>query len=408
MRRVVLLAFAITIASCTAPQGTNPTPSTNGVLPTQRANSSAASFGSLVRQKVNLGKPRAFTEFQLPDTGEAVTIDVAGTPWVLLPHEVVHLSLSGQITSYFIPLDVSSLIGGITFGSDGALWFEGLTPDPNPLYLDDATVFHLIPHGLQGMRYVVAPGEPNEIDHHPWQPQDITEGIDGKAWFSVANTGIFGGGVFGGITPGSFGRIGPSTVTMYTPRQVTTGPDGNMWVTASSYTKDDANGFVLSVAGDGSIEKTFDLPTPSYAAGIATGPDHNLWVSYSDNVSGTITIVRLTTDGAATSYLVPTPNTFTLGPQYDRIVSGDKEMWFAETGANKIGRITMRGKITEYPIPAANLGPVGLAVSRPCGSNLTYVWFNESGPNVHKLARFTFKENRAKCPNHAASKRMAH
>jgi hypothetical protein len=61
----------------------------------------------------------------------------------------------------------------------------------------------------------------------------------------------------------------------------------------------------------------------------------------------------------------------------------------------------MNGKITEYAIPAGNVVPIGLAVSRPCGSNLTYVWFLESTPSNDpvKLARFTFKGNRAKCSN---------
>ncbi len=32
-------------------------------------------------------------------------------------------------------------------------------------------------------------------------------------------------------------------------------------------------------------------------------------------------------------------------------------MWFAEKTGNKIGRITMQGQITEFPVPTPNAGP---------------------------------------------------
>lgn len=387
MRKNILpLMLSLCVASCA---GSTP----NGPLPmSQRANPSASSVLSLVREKAHTGKPLAFAEFQLPDTGEAVTTDATGTTaWVLTPKAVVRVSPGGKTKSFPMPSNVSTLIGGITFGSDGALWFQGLIPDPSPLYYDDATVFRLTTTGSLSS-YVVAPGNLNELDSHPWTPWDLTAGIEGKLWFTVATTHYIPSGVVGGIT--TSGAVGPST-SVAGARQITTGPDGNMWLTFGSYGDGDVDGFVLSVSADGSIEKTFSFsPVGNFAEGIATGPDHNLWVTFFESN----TVVRLTTDGARTSYVVPTPNAFSaLGPQQGRIVSGDKEMWFIESGANKIGRITMHGEITEYPIPAANLGPVGLAVSRPCGSNSTYVWFNESGPNVYKLARFTFKGNRAKC-----------
>lgn len=374
----------------------------------QRSTSSVRETNGAIRQKVNLGKPLAFTEFPLPNPapsvdspGGAVAIDSAGTPWVLTTHAVVRVSASGQTTSFPMPSGVN-LIGGITLGSDGAFWFQGLTPDPRPYTSGILTVFRLTTTGS----LTSYPVEPGVFDvAHGWQPQDITAGIGGKLWFTWTTTSYAEstGAAFATIT--TAGTLSAFT-EMSGAHQLTTGPDGNMWLAASVYDDVGEPADVASISENGVVQKTFAFAAYSDPTGIATGPDHNLWVTF----VGTNTIVRLTTAGASTSYLVPTPNAFdgifAWYRQSARIVSGDKEMWFTEGGAGRIGRITMSGKITEYPIPTANLSPVGLAVSRPCDSNLTYVWFLESNPNHFgpfpikppvKLGRFTFKENRATC-----------
>lgn len=66
-------------------------------------------------------------------------------------------------------------------------------------------------------------------------------------------------------------------------------------------------------------------------------------------------------------------------------VGADSALWFAETGANQIGRISMDGVVTEYPIPSEDAidptqGFVGLG---PDGA----IWFNED--LVNKLGRIT-------------------
>ena len=49
-------------------------------------------------------------------------------------------------------------------------------------------------------------------------------------------------------------------------------------------------------------------------------------------------------------------------------------LWFTESSGNKIGRITPTGTITEFPLPTASGGPVGIAAGPD--SNL---WFTETG-----------------------------
>ena len=58
------------------------------------------------------------------------------------------------------------------------------------------------------------------------------------------------------------------------------------------------------------------------------------------------------------------------------------EVWFTDNGANKIGRITTDGVITEFPIPTAGSVPVGIIVG-PDGA----LWFTE--PGVNQIGRIT-------------------
>jgi hypothetical protein len=69
------------------------------------------------------------------------------------------------------------------------------------------------------------------------------------------------------------------------------------------------------------------------------------------------------------------PSGIALGP--------DGALWFAETDANKIGRMTTTGRITEFALPPDPSGPnlPGEIVAGPDGA----MWFTESG--VNKIGR---------------------
>src|SRR5260370_26054653 len=72
--------------------------------------------------------------------------------------------------------------------------------------------------------------------------------------------------------------------------------------------------------------------------------------------------------GAISEVAIPTaasgPHGITSGP--------DGNIWFTESSANKIGRITPSGTITEFPIPTAGSFPNGIT-SGPNGN----LWFTE-------------------------------
>lgn len=60
----------------------------------------------------------------------------------------------------------------------------------------------------------------------------------------------------------------------------------------------------------------------------------------------------------------------------------DRNVWFAEAAGNKLGRITVAGRITEFAIPTAASKPYGLVVG-PDGK----LWFTEYGGN--KIGRLS-------------------
>lgn len=162
------------------------------------------------------------------------------------------------------------------------------------------------------------------------------------------------------------------------PALMTTGPDGNIW-----YSEYGANNIArITTAG---VITEFPYTPPAGAAGgsngqgIAFGPDGNIWFGYSGygpacggDTANAIEVMSPTGTLLAT-YTPPTPNA---GPTF--VVAGpDGNMWFAEVMANKIGRITMSGQITEYKIPTATppycAGAIGGLAVGPDGD----IWFTE-------------------------------
>ncbi len=114
-----------------------------------------------------------------------------------------------------------------------------------------------------------------------------------------------------------------------------------------------------------------EFPTPTTSAGLAgiwQGPDGNVWfVETAANQIG-----KITPAGVVTEFPLPTagagPYAITLGP--------DGNLWFTEANANQIGRITPTGSITEFPIPTPNSLPEGIVAG--LDGNL---WFIEAGAN---------------------------
>src|SRR5205807_744608 len=109
----------------------------------------------------------------------------------------------------------------------------------------------------------------------------------------------------------------------------------------------------------------FPIPTPaSGPTNITTGPDGNLWFTeFNADKIGRITPSGILTEFPVT--LGAVPNDITVGP--------DGALYFTEGGLDRIGRITTLGVVTEF---SAGITPG----SQPAGITLgpdNALWFTE-------------------------------
>ena len=120
-----------------------------------------------------------------------------------------------------------------------------------------------------------------------------------------------------------------------------------------------------------------EYPTPtsnSSPSGVTAGPDGALWFTEtSANQIG-----RITAAGAVTEY----PVTTAAAQPYGITAGSDGALWFTELNANKIGRISPAGVITEYPVPTPDAAPNWITAG-PDGA----LWFTEQGTN--QIGRIT-------------------
>ena len=192
---------------------------------------------------------------------------------------------------------------------------------------------------------------------------EITAGPDGLLWVTAT-------------TDNKIFRTNLGTDDAFTvgggPSGIAAGPDGNLWFSESTAGK------VGRIQPDGTLLPEYTLPTGISAgpAGIAAGPDGNMWVAE----KGAGRIARVTPAGVVTEF-PESPNVLPAGSnsQPTFIVAGpDGNMWFSEANASRIGRITTAGVVTEFTSGAQ---PGGIAFS-PDGD----LWFTGGTGYVGRIS----------------------
>ena len=170
------------------------------------------------------------------------------------------------------------------------------------------------------------------------------------------------------------------------PAGIAAGSDGALWFTENAVTSVGAPpgpGKVGRITTAGAITE-FLIPTPaSVPTDIAAGPDGALWFLEANKIG------RITTSGTITEYPIPTPNSASSGIS----VGPDGALWFAYGNGNKIGRITTSGVISEFPIPELQSRTLGSPVAGPDGA----MWFTDTailpvnlpGTQPSKIGRIT-------------------
>jgi streptogramin lyase len=296
-------------------------------------------------------------------------------------------SVRAQPTITEFPLPSGGKPISITAGSDGNLWFTRgsgdqigrMTPEGDVSQFPDPGGGHPwgIAAGPDGNLWYtdilnppsigrLSPSDGEVTEFHfaagGWFPPgliEITPGPDGNLWFTVSKGGI------GRMTPEGSVRIftkGAYDSTFFGAWGITAGPDNHLW-----FTKRSGDVWRISLSGD---LRSFSLPEELAGAGpdIVKGPDGNLWFTlYYDDAIG-----RITPRGRITIFGLPAEGS---GP-YGIAAGPDGNLWFTEYLGNRIGRITPTGDIVEYEVPTLDAHPIYIAAG-PDGN----MWFTEHTRN---------------------------
>jgi virginiamycin B lyase len=338
----------------------------------------------------------------VPDAGRNPSVATNG----LTPTQQTSLSSplgTSGITEYPIPAAANVFLNDIAAGRDGNLWFIQSDNKIGRITTSGTVAEYAIPtenKNLPDVASVTAGPDKNmwfteaysnkigkitetgTITRFPVPTSDsvpagIASGPDGNLWFTEGSAGKIGK-----ITPAGTIIEYPLSPNYSEPVDIVAGPDGNLWFT--------------TIYGVGKITTggkiiTYPLPTTgAIPENIVKGPDGKLWFiervtvcvpghSHCVNVHS-FKIGKITIAGSITEY--PLAST-TIAASFT--VGSDGNLWFLDNASRQIGKITITGKISEYPLPADN-ELAETIVAGPDGN----LWLTESAENatiVNKIAK---------------------
>ena len=249
---------------------------------------------------------------------------------------IANISPTGQITQICTPKPVFNFV----FGPDGNIWFAGRD------YIGEMTEAGTLLHDY----CIPSADDPAETA----TAINLTLGPDGNIWYTEP---YVASNIIGRLTPS--GQICEFPIP-FDAANIITGPDGNLWFDA---TGENAIGRItptgaVTIFNDpasGNITRNY--------RGLTSGPNGNLWLTHENN-----TIVEVNTAGQLVASFAVN------GSPYGMTVGADGNLWYDENTANNIGQITPQGVVTEFPIPTPNSGAEAPTLGP--GGNL---WFAENG-----------------------------
>lgn len=197
-------------------------------------------------------------------------------------------------------------------------------------------------------------------------PTSIATGSDGNLWFTESTGNVGRSTPRGNIIEFPVPASAQSEDGTSSPEVIVAGPDRNLWFTDPNSQSVDR----ITTAGKITMFGVSGSPH-----GLTVGPDNNLWFT-EDNAK----LGRITTSGAVTEIPLPLD-----APSDDnRLTTGaDGNLWVIEPSDNKIGRVSLRGELTQFDIPTGDSTPSGITRG-PDGN----VWFTElTGGKVGKITR---------------------
>jgi streptogramin lyase len=254
-----------------------------------------------------------------------------------LPASASSITPTPRITE-FLPLTLANAPGEITAGPDGNLWFteEGVLPGIGRITTSGSITEY--PAGLtSGFSLLMT-------------PKGVTKGPDGNLWFT--EQGAIADGV-ARLDPGTGSVVEYPLSASADPTAITTGSDGNLWFLERGVTK------IGRITPDGDVDEfNAGLSGSDTLNDITSGPDGQLWVTIAASGGNRIESFSPSNPDDPcfwSTHLTGTPNQI--------VAASDRKLYFTESDdPAAIGRIKTDGNIKEYRTGlTADSAPAGLA-----------------------------------------------
>lgn len=201
------------------------------------------------------------------------------------------------------------------------------------------------------------------------KPDGIAVGPDNRIWFTLSSSShnrVARIDPFAADPCGTYSQFPSSSGTLNQPGDISAGPPGTdrLWFTEAGGNR------ISSITTSGSISQGTTLPTPASEPSGITASSAAVWAT----LSGASQVVRIDPNSGAVTNFVSTgagPSAIATGP--------DGALWFTETGANKIGRLTASTNpalTNEFSVPTPNSQPGGITLGPD-----NALWFTEFAAN---------------------------
>jgi virginiamycin B lyase len=328
----------------------------------RRAGRALAGIGLLAVAAVAAAGPAGaathkITQFTMKSPGNQpgdMTIGNDGNVWFVdhATNKIGRITRTGALAGF--AAKKGSHPTSITTGSDGAVWFTETATNTIGRTTTGSNMTHFaLPAAIKSAR-------------------GITAGPDGRIY--VAGYSSHNIGVFDPIT--HKWHIFATLAAGSGPVRMTTGADGNLYVTESK------KHAVAEITVPGKVVSLIGLPVGAAASRIVSGPDGNLWVTEPG-----LNKVAIVTPGGGTPHQISVsgkPTGIAAGPE---TLPNAEFMWVtlqSGTGGNAIGRIPVVAPRTvkKYALPTPKSLPSGITVGADGN-----IWFSEAGKNrIGKLA----------------------
>lgn len=193
-------------------------------------------------------------------------------------------------------------------------------------------------------------------------PQGVAAASDGSIWISEMDSVL---------RVGSDHRVTTFAVQGNPNGRIAEGSDKAMWVTEVGKDR-------VARIMNGQVHEFPLAPAPVQVQvqcggrcpyGITSGPDGNLWITESQLAAGDL-VGRMTPQGQYKDWPLDGPgaalNDITAGP--------DRALWFGESRARRLGRVTTAGAVTEQAVDL----PVHASGTRGVVAGTALIWYTPS------------------------------